>query len=293
MEKRQKLVRELIPNEKGETFVYKQEDSIWPAWHYHEEIDILLFLQSSGQHITGDYIGEFNPGTLLVNGPNVPHCFSSNSVPDQRAPEAAIIVIQFSEKSIGDDLLSKPEMSLIKDYLHTTSRSLEYYGETRSKAASIMMAMEHSQNMERFSLFLKLLETLALAPDQDKQKLVSDFYSPVLNDTNVKRIEIVRRWVQKNLHQKISLAEVASQIQMSAKTFSYFFKKNTGISFVQYTKELRIGLACQKLIQTDLSVLEICYDCGYNNLSNFNRQFLELKQATPSKFRKRFKKLNI
>lgn len=293
MEKRQRLVRELIPNDKGETFVYKQETSIWPAWHYHEEIDILLFLQSSGQHITGDYIGEFNPGTLLVNGPNVPHCFTSNTVPDVRAPEAAIIVIQFSAKSIGDDLLSKPEMSLIQDYLHSTTRSFEYFGETRSKAASIMMAMEDSQNMERFSLFLKLLETLALAPDQDKQRLVSDFYSPVLNDANVNRIEIVRRWVQKNLYQKISLTEAAAQIQMSAKTFSYFFKKNTGKPFVQYVKELRIGLASQKLIQTDSSVLEICYDCGYNNLSNFNRQFLELKKVTPSEFRKRFKKLHV
>ncbi|MGJ8641264.1 MAG: AraC family transcriptional regulator [Opitutaceae bacterium] len=291
MNVQQNLVRELIQKDKGATFIYKQEQSIWPVWHYHEEIDILLFLQSRGQHITGDYIGEFGEGTLLVNGPNVPHCFTSNTVADATAPEAAIVVIQFSEKSIGNDLLSKPELSAIKDFLQSTSRSFEYSGETRAKAASIMMGMKDSQNMERFSLFLKLLETFALAPDQDKRSLVSEFYSPVLNDANVNRIEVVRRWVQENLCQNISLEAAAAQVQMPAKSFSYFFKKNTGKAFVQYVKELRIGLASQKLLQTDLSVLEICYACGYNNLSNFNRQFRDVKNSTPTTYRKQFKDL--
>lgn len=291
MESRQNLVRELIPNEAGSTFVYKQEDSIWPVWHYHEEIDVLLFLQSSGQHITGDYIGEFKSGTLLVNGANVPHCFTSTNQPSAQSSEPAIVVIQFSEKSIGSEFLTKPEMKRIRDFIQSTSRSFEYYGETRAKATSIMLAMETSQGMERFGLFLNLLETFALAPHNEKQALVSDFYSPVLNDENVNRIELVRRWVQTNLSQIITLEAAASQIQMSAKTFSYFFKKNTGKAFVQYVKELRIGLASQKLLQTELSVLEICYACGYNNLSNFNRQFLDVKKATPTAYRKQFKEL--
>jgi len=289
MDIRQNLVRELIPKDKGATFVCKQDNSIWPTWHYHEEIDILLFLQNSGQHITGDYIGEFNPGTLLLNGPNVPHCFTSNTELELRAPDPAIIVIQFSRKSIGDELLAKSEMSLIHNFLLSTGRSFEYFGATRSQAASIMLAMGESQNMERFGLFLKLLETLALAPDHEKKNLVSEFYSPVLSNENVNRINAVHCWVQQNLANKISLVAAASQIQMSAKAFSYFFKKNTGKSYVQYVKELRIGLASQQLLQTDLSVVEICYACGYNNLSNFNRQFLDVKKSTPTTYRKQLK----
>lgn len=291
MESQQKLVRELIPNQAGSTFVYKQEHSIWPVWHYHDEIDVLLFLRASGQHITGDYIGEFHPGTLLVNGSNVPHCFSSSDAAPADIASPAIVVLQFSEESMGREFLAKPEMKHIRNFIDTSGKSFEYFGDTHAKAASILMAMNESSEMERFGLFLKLLETLALAPAQDKQVLVSEYYSPVLNDENVNRIELVRRWVQENLSQKITLEDAASQIQMKAKNFSYFFKKNTGKSFVQYVKELRVGLASQKLLQTDLSVLEICYACGYNNLSNFNRQFRDIKDTTPSAYRKQFKDL--
>ncbi|MGB0418989.1 MAG: hypothetical protein ACPGF8_05310, partial [Opitutales bacterium] len=249
MKKRQNLIRELIPNEAGRTFVYKQERSIWPAWHYHEEIDILLFLESSGQHITGDYIGEFKPGTLLVNGANVPHCFTSTKEPPEDSSNAAIAVLQFSEKSIGREFLSRPEMRPIQEFIRSSAHSFEFMGATRNKAASIILAMNESEGMQQFGQFLSLLETLAKAPDTDKKTLVSDFYSPVLNDENVNRIELARRWVQENLDQKITLDAAASQIQMPAKAFSYFFKKNTGKSFVQYVKELRIGLASQKLLQ--------------------------------------------
>lgn len=291
MAERDNLIRELIPNEAGATFVYKQEQSIWPAWHYHEEIDILLFLQSSGQHITGDYIGEFKPGTLLVNGPNVPHCFTSSMEPAKGSSHPAIAVIQFSELSMGAEFLSKPELENIQHFIKSAGRSFEFFGVTRDKAASIMMAMHQSHGMARFGQFLNLLETLAGSPERDKKTLVSDYYSPVLNDENVNRIERVRHWVQENLSQKITLEAAASQIQMPAKSFSYFFKKNTGKSFVQYVKELRIGLASQKLLQSHLSVLEICYSCGYNNLSNFNRQFMGVKKCTPSAYRKQFNAL--
>lgn len=291
MQIRQNLVHELIPNESGATFTYKQETSIWPVWHYHEEIDILLFLESSGQHITGDSIGDFNSGTLLINGSNVPHCFTSTAATPIQPAESAIAVIQFSENSIGQELLTKPEMKHIRDFIQSTTRSFEYFGETRAKAASLILAMNNSQGMERFGQFLSLLETFALAPESDKKVLVSALYSPVLNDENVNRIERVRRWILENLNQEITLSAAAAQIQMTAKPFSYFFKKNTGKAFVKYVKELRIALASQKLLQTKLSVLEICYACGYNNLSNFNRQFLDIKKTTPTGYRKQFKRL--
>lgn len=151
MNAKQNLIRELIPNETGSTFVYKQESNIWPAWHYHEEIDVLLFLESSGQHITGDHIGEFKPGTLLLNGSNVPHCFTSSTTPSQSSSEAAIAVLQFSEQSIGGEFLSKPEMKSIQEFIHSTSRSFEYFGVTRDKAASVMLEMNQSECMECFT----------------------------------------------------------------------------------------------------------------------------------------------
>lgn len=251
----------------------------------------MLFLRCSGQHITGDYIGTFKPGTLLVNGPNVPHCFTSTKESSLASSESAISVLQFSEKSIGTEFLSKLEMQAIRDFIKSTARSFEFLGESRNKAATIMMAMNDSQGMKQFGQFLRLLEVFASAPSSDKRSLVSEFYAPVLNDDNVNRIEQVRGGVQANLNQKITRETAASEIQMPPKAFSYFFKKNTGKAFVQYVKELRIALATQKLLETELSIVEICYASCYNNLSNFNRQFRDVKNTTPSDYRKQFNRL--
>ncbi|MGJ8676460.1 MAG: AraC family transcriptional regulator [Akkermansiaceae bacterium] len=286
-----KLIREMIPSGDDHIFHYKKENSIWPAWHYHAEIDILLFLNYQGQHITGDYIGSFGPGTLLVNGPNIPHAFNSLSCQLDGAEVPAISVIQFSEQTIGAELLSKSEMTLIRNFIHSTNRSFEILGTARDRAAEIIQQIHDATYAHRLSLFLLLLETLALAPQQEKKPLVSEFYAPVLNENNISRIDIVRSWVLENICAKINLEEAAAQIHMRPKSFSQFFKKNTGKSFVQYIKELRIGLACQKLLETNLSIIEICYQSGFNNLSNFNRQFLDLKKMTPKDFRNRSKKI--
>lgn len=288
METRQALVRELIPNELGSSFIYKQEPSVWPVWHSHEEIDILLFLVSSGQHVTGDYIGDFRPGTLIVNGPNVPH---GHTTRHRVKTQADIVVIQFSEQTIGKEFLAKPEMAHIREWLESTKRSFEYLGQTRTEAMSLILAMNETEGIQRFTQFLQLLELFAHAPESDRKVLVSEFYAPVLNDENIHRIEQVRAWVLANLSQKITLARAASQIHMSAKSFSNFFKKNTGKAFVQYVKELRIGLASQKLLESEHSVSEICFACGYNNLSNFNRQFMDAKKTTPTAYRKQFQDL--
>ena len=149
-----------------------------------------------------------------------------------------------------------------------------------------MMEMEYTKGARRFAQFLLLLETLALAPDHEKRVLVSEIYSPTLTKKNVTRIEVVKKWIIAHLTETLMIKDVASRVNMEPKSFSYFFKKNTGKSFVQYVKELRIGLACQKLLTSELSILEVAYGSGFNNLSNFNRQFREIKGVTPTQFRK-------
>jgi AraC-like DNA-binding protein len=105
----------------------------------------------------------------------------------------------------------------------------------------------------------------------------------------VERIDRVKNWILENLDQEIKLEEVTRVARMSSKSFSRFFKKNTGKTFIQYVNELRVGLACRKLMQSDASVSEICFASGFNNLSNFNRQFKERKGTSPKHFRKQYR----
>ena len=123
--------REFIPATEGRLFSFKADTDMWTPWHYHPEIDILLVLKNTGYHITGDFMGDFGPGTLLVNGSNVPHGFHPYEPPEGDPARPAMLVIQFSEETLGREFLSKLEMERIRTFIASTGQSLEIRGETR------------------------------------------------------------------------------------------------------------------------------------------------------------------
>ena len=279
--------REIISQEE-QLFSFKADTDMWTTWHYHPEIDILLTVKNTGYHITGDFMGDLKPGTLLLNGSNVPHAFHPNEAPEGDPSKPAMLVIQFSEASLGKDLLAKLEMDRIRNFLDTTGRSFEFLGETRDRVEEMIWQMMDQNAGQRFAQFIWILDTLASAPEADCRPLVSQIYSPSLNKQNVELIDTVKNWILQNLDQAIRLGDVARVARMTPKSFSRFFKKNTGKAFIQYVNELRVGLACRKLMHSDASVSEICYASGFNNLSNFNRQFKERKGMSPKEFRKQY-----
>ncbi len=279
--------REIISQE-DQLFSFKADTDIWTAWHYHPEIDILLTLKNTGYHITGDFMGDLKPGTLLLNGSNVPHAFHPNEAPEGDPDKPAMLVIQFSTESLGEDFLAKLEMDRIRSFIDTTGRSFEFLGATRVQVEKLMLGMVDQNPGQQFAQFILILDTLASAPETDRVPLVSQIYAPSLNEQNVELIDRVKNWILHNLDQIIRLEGVAKVARMSPKSFSRFFKKNTGKAFIQYTNELRVGLACRKLMQSEASVSEICYASGFNNLSNFNRQFKERKGMSPKEFRKQY-----
>ena len=279
--------REIISHEE-QLFSFKADTDMWTTWHYHPEIDILLTIKNTGYHITGDYMGDLKPGTLLLNGSNVPHAFHPNEAAEGDPSKPAMLVIQFSEASLGKDFLAKLEMDRIRNFLETTGRSFEFFGETRERVEKMMWQMMDQNAGQRFAQFILILDVLASAPESERRPLVSQIYSPSLNEQNVELIDRVKNWILHNLDQAIRLDDVARVAGMTPKSFSRFFKKNTGKAFIQYVNELRVGLACRKLMQSDASVSEICYASGFNNLSNFNRQFKERKGMSPKEFRKQY-----
>ncbi len=281
--------REMITAIDSQLISFKVDTDIWTTWHYHPEIDLLLTVKNTGYHITGDYMGELRPGTLILNGSNVPHAFHPNE-PEEGDPERpAMLVLQFSEESLGEGFLSKLEMSRIRAFLESTGRSYEFFGETRSRVETMMWEMVDQNGPQRFAQFILILDTLASAPDAERRPLVSPIYAPSLNDENVGKIDAVKSWIMERLERTIRLEDVSREARMSPKSFSRFFKKNTGKAFIPYVNELRIGLACRRLIESDASVAEICFASGFNNLSNFNRRFREVKGMSPRELRARYR----
>jgi len=98
-------------------------------------------------------------------------------------------------------------------------------------------------------------------------------------------VNLVLQHIGRNFTRDLREADLAKLSRRSVSTFSRSFRKHTGMTFVQYVNSLRVELACQHLSQADLTITDICYAVGFNNVSNFNRQFLAAKGMSPSKFR--------
>ncbi|MCM8529753.1 MAG: AraC family transcriptional regulator [Lentisphaeraceae bacterium] len=279
---------EIISTCKTRSFSYKFDENLWTVWHFHPEIDILLNLKHSGHYTCGDYLGELKPGTLLMIGPNIAHSLHTNEPDDCDPKNPSMIALQFSDSSLGKELLNKTEMNNILQLFEKVGRCFEIIGDTRDKVEDMLWQMKDMSELQKFSHLLLLLDIIATAEKDDKQILVSPNFSPNLNKKSQSRVNTVTQFLTANLNKQVSLAEAADLVHMSSKSFSRFFKANTGKNFVQYVNELRIGQACRRLIESNDSITEICYDSGFNNLSNFNRRFLEIKKMSPREFRQEF-----
>ena len=281
--------RELIPAFENQLIAFKADTDMWTPWHYHPEIDVLLVLKNTGHHITGDFIGDIRPGTLLVNGSNVPHAFHPHEPAEDDPANPAMLVLQFSPETWMKGWLDRLEMERIRNFIASTDRSFEMRGETRARAERLMHEMPAQSDAQRVAQFILILDTFATAPQEDLLPLVSEIYAPSLKQENVSRIERVKSWIVENLENEFDLSDAAKRVGMSPKSFSRFFRKNTGRSLIQFVIELRIGLACRLLVQSEASVAEVCYASGFRNLSNFNRLFRERKSVSPREFRTQFR----
>jgi len=276
---------EHVPTGASQSFIYKIDRDLWPVYHYHPEFDLLLALKDHGEFVSGDHIGRLEAGTLFMNGPNIPHAVHSQGADENDWSRPSLAVLQFSPESLGRELLEKAELANVREFLEAAKRGFEFHGETRRIAGEMMLEMREQSEFERLLGVVRLLDFLAQS--DERTPLASPAYSPSLREADIDRIDEVIRYVQGRKTEKLALDEVARVAGMAPKTLCRFFKQNTGRTLMRYVSELRIGEACKLLLETDRSVTDIAFACGYNNLSNFNRQFRRLKDMAPREFRRR------
>ncbi len=276
---------EVIPTGPSQALVFKIDQDIWPVYHYHPEYDILLSLKDhAGEFLSGDHIGRLGRGTLIMNGPNIPHALHSGW-PDEGDPlRPSLAVIQFSRESLGTDLLRKQEMQPVREFLDAADRGFEFHGESARRAAGLILEMERQTPFERYVQLLRLLHHFAAS--EERHPLASPAFSPSLKARDISRLDRVLGYLRHHKTEAITLDRAAAAAKMSPKSFCRFFKANTGKTLVEYVHELRIGEACRLLLETDLPVSEIALECGFNNLSNFNRRFRGIKGTAPREYRR-------
>jgi len=251
-------------------------------WHFHPEYEIHLIVETTGRAFVGDYLGTFGPGNLVMTGPNVPHNWISDTEPGV-AVGCRCIFVQFTAEFINNCLGLFPELQDAKPLLLDAQRGIEFPDETGRLVAPVMAALRDATGIERIELFLRLMRHLTDC--RNRRLLASVAYRAAPSDYMADSFNHVLAHVRANYTGLLRESELAALCGCSRGALSRKFRRHTGLTFVQYVNRLRIRHACDLLTIGRAKIVDICYQSGFNNLSNFNRQFLQQKRMSPTVFR--------
>ena len=252
-------------------------------WHFHPEYELHHVVATNGHYFVGDFIGEFEPGNLVLTGPNLPHNWISDVPAGTRVPLRGRIV-QFSEELVAQATSAFPELAACAEVLEISRRGALFSRATAELVGPMLSELVDAQGVRRIALFIGILSTLSRA--SDVRSLTSAGYLPDPSGFMSAGINKALAYIDSHLTEPFSEGDLAAIAQRSPSAFSRSFRRHTGMALVQYVNRLRINLACQLLMsEGELPITDICYAAGYNNISNFNRQFLAQKGMPPSRFR--------
>jgi AraC-like DNA-binding protein len=256
--------------------------------HQHKEFE-LNFIENGGgvRRIVGDsveYIGDYE--LVLIGGENLEHVWEQGNC---RSKDIREITIQFSQDVFSGDLLSKNQFASIKRMLARAEHGLAFPISSIMKVYSVLDALVAEK--EQFVQFLKFLYVLyELSISDGSRVLASSSFAHTSESQESRRVRKVKEYINSHYSESLSLPQVASVAGMSPVAFSRFFRVRTGRTLSDYIVDIRLGYAARMLVVESKNVSEICYECGFNNVSNFNRTFKAKRGYTPRDFRAMFKK---
>ena len=249
-------------------------------WHQHVEYELILFKEGAGLSFIGNYVGEFETGDIFFLGSNVPHTFQKSNAD----LITSAVVVHFKENFWGEEILRLPESKSIRRLLQRSMNGLKISGKTKELLQPIIQSLEIEKGFWRIT---RLCECLSLLSETKDFITVSTQEIKALNPRDKDRIDSVFQYTMENFREPIKLSLISKKAGMSIPAFCSYFKKRTKKTYIDFVNEVRIGYACKLLLTTQTSVLQICFESGFNTVANFNRQFLKIKKTTPSQYRKK------
>jgi len=275
------VIREITPLTKEDFFVvlYHPNAKFDYPTHYHPEFEINYVENAKGKRIVGESVNNYDGVDLVIIGPEIYHSWQSET-----GGAELVVTIQFQKDLFPPSFQNKKMLTPIKEMLDRSMRGIVFSRETIAKIAPRIKMLMNENGFGSYLEFMSILNDMAISENQ--KVLCSQTFSPELDMFKSRRIRLACDYINKNYQNKIMIEDMANLIGMTNSSFCHFFKKRTRKSFVDYLNEVRIGHASVQMIQTTKTISEVCYNCGFNNISNFNRIFRTKKGLTPSEFRK-------
>ncbi|MEX0314620.1 MAG: AraC family transcriptional regulator [Allomuricauda sp.] len=276
-----------IDSSPGSSFAVRLfECDVFPTnWHFHPQYELTYMVSSTGLRYIGDNIGNFHRGDLILLGPNLAHSWKTVGKQDEKV---CCVIIQWNDAFFGS-WLNKEELQPITKMLRLSERGLKFDLNKSLDMEETFIRLPGLDPMERLFSFLDILKELASSVDYEI--VAGTSFTNKLSHKESERINIIYDFVGKNHLRRITLDEIAGKVSLSKEAFCRFFKRNFNKSFFVFVNEYKISLAGKLLIDTDLSIAEIAYKSGYNNLTFFHRQFHKFMLMPPSRYRQNYRKI--
>lgn len=253
--------------------------------HFHNAYEIALILKGNGRRIVGDSVDNFTDGDLTIIGPNLPHANYSDEKFHIRENNTIIqgIVVYFEPDWIADKHLITTDFAPIKALFNQFKQGIKLKGRLSTKVTDLLVQIKNTEGIASFIILFQILHAISLS--EEYVCLSSPGYANAYDEHSIKKIHEIYKYVMENFTKKISLDEVASIAHMTPPAFCKYFKSKTNKTFTNFVNEIRVGYACEILLNEDLDISQVSFQCGFNNFTSFNRNFKYYTKKTPSEYR--------
>lgn len=280
------VYKEITPLTQKDVFIIINSEKIgfeYPI-HYHSAYELTLVLNSSGNRIIGDSVEKYISNDLVLIGPEIYHKWDDDDIPPEKRNNAHVITIQFSKELFNQTLFLKECFYSIKSLLKDSQRGLKFTDETFKIISTKMKKLTTVKGFDAVVEFLKILHLLSLS--NHKKYLAGEGSISIKEYEKGDRVNKMYKYILANFNDRnLRITDLAHEANMSSSAFGHFFKKCTNKSFTQFVVDLRLGHASKLLIDSDLTISEIAFVSGFNNIANFNRLFKKNKFFTPKQYR--------
>lgn len=249
------------------------------AWHFHPQIEICYTLKSNGTRYVGNNISEYNEGDLVLLGTNLPHGFTTSNMTEQ-------YVIQFDHDFLGEAFINTIEMDDINNILDVAKRGILIKGQLKLIVQNKVKQLFNEEKMKRLITLLDILDSIASS--NEWEPICSKQYTTNINLKQLTRIQLLFNYIEQNFQEDINIQSASKMLHLTEAGFYKFIQKHTKQKFTTILNDYRISHASKLLINENQTIAQICYQCGYNNLSYFNRKFKESMGRTPKEFRQKY-----
>ena len=288
-----KVIHEISPL-MGNDVLYiadrKKKEFTYPI-HNHKVYELNFVEHAAGvRRIVGDsneVIGEYD--LVLISSPDLEHVWEQNNCQSEEIRE---VTIQFDIDFSNSGVFGRNPFNSMKKMMVEAQKGLCFPMDAIMKVYTQLDTLSSIQ--DGFYAFMQFMTILyELSKCEGARPLASSSFAKVEVASDSRRVQKVKNFIDQNYRYEIRLPQVADIAGMSPSAFSRFFKLHTGRNLSEYIIDLRLGYASRMLVDSTHSIAEISFNCGFNNLSNFNRIFKKRKGCSPSEFRENYHKTRV